>query len=112
MIAARRDGETGHQAETLRYLSKNNLNIARLAAPPESLRRGTILVPFRDPVQQAASMLRQHEWFLEIHEEDDFVREYMETIGHHEFGKGLKLIDFNGWLDGCSSNPEGLEFWA
>ena len=68
VIAARRDGEIEGQSETLRYLSKNNLNIARLAAPPKPLHRGTILVPFRDPVQQAASMLRQHERFLEIHE--------------------------------------------
>lgn len=112
MIAARRDGKVYNPAETLRYLSKNNLNIARLAAPPEPLRRGTILVPFRDPVQQAASMLRQHEWFLEIHEEDDFVREYMEAIGHHEFGKRLKPIDFDGWLDDSSSDPEDLEFWV
>jgi hypothetical protein len=112
VIAARRDGKVDNPAETLRYLSKNNLNIARLAAPPEPLRRGTILIPFRDPVQQAASMLRQHERFLEIHEEDDFVREYMEAIGHHEFGKGLKPIDFNGWLDDSSSDPEDLEFWV
>jgi hypothetical protein len=112
VIAARRDGEVEGQTETLRYLSKNNLNIARLAAPPEPLRRGTILVPFRDPLQQAASMLRQHERFSEIHEEDDFVREYMEAIGHHEFGKGLKPVDFNGWLDESSADPEGLEFWV
>ena len=112
VIAARRDGEIEGQSETLRYLSKNNLNTARLAAPPEPLRQGTILIPFRDPVQQAAAMLRQHERFLEIHEEDDFVREYMKAIGHHEFGKGLKPIDFNEWLDGCSSNPEGLKFWV
>lgn len=35
----------------------------------------------------------------------------MEAIGHHEFGKWLKPIDFNGWLDNSSSDPEGLEFW-
>ncbi len=94
-----------------RYLSKNNLNIARLAAPPPPLRDGTFLVPFRDPVQQAASMYRQHKHFLEIHKQDDFVREYMEAIGHHEFGKGLRPVDFDGWL-ATASDPGQLAFWV
>lgn len=92
------------------YISKNNLNIARLAALPAPLRRGTILVPFRDPVQHAASMLHQHQRFLQLHEEDPFAREYMEAIGHHEFGVALRPVDFGGWLDEAP-DPETLEFW-
>lgn len=93
-----------------RYVSKNNLNIARLAALPGPLRRGALLIPFRDPVQQAASMLRQHLRFLEIHEQDGFVQRYMEAIGHHEFGKGLRPVDFGGWLEDAPP-PDRLEFW-
>jgi hypothetical protein len=107
VIAVRRD----ERPEAGRYLSKNNLNIARLAAPPAPLRRGTFLIPFRDPVQQAASMYRQHERFLDIHESDDFVREYMEAIGHHEFGKGLRPVNFDGWL-ADASDPSDLAFWV
>lgn len=94
-----------------RYLSKNNLNIARLANPPAPLRQGTTVVPVREPVQQAASMLRQHERFLQIHEEDDFVREYMEAIGHHEFGKGLRPVNFDDWLEDAD-DPSTLTFWV
>lgn len=94
-----------------RYVSKNNLNIARLLSPLRPLYDGIFLIPFRDPVQQAASMLRQHLRFTRIHEEDDFVRRYMEMIGHHEFGKGLRPIDFGGWLDGAPP-PDQLEFWV
>jgi hypothetical protein len=108
VIALRTEEEGG---ENRRYLSKNNLNISRLEALPEPLRKGTLLVPFRDPVQQAASMYRQHERFLQIHEEDDFTREYMEAIGHHEFGKGLKPVNFGGWLSGETGHPEDLSFW-
>ena len=97
--------------ERRRYLSKNNLNIARLAAPPAPLRAGTMVVPFRAPVQQAASMRRQHDRFLEIHTEDDFVRTYMEAIGHHEFGKGLKPVNFGDWLADAPS-PDRLAFWV
>ena len=107
-VAAARNEEA---PDAGRYLSKNNLNIARLAAPPEPLRTGTFVIPFRDPLQQAASMQRQHERFLELHEEDDFVREYMEAIGHHEFGKGLKPVDFDGWLDDAPP-PSTLAFWV
>ena len=112
VIALRTEEEGGERTpEGRRYLSKNNLNIARLAAPPEPLGKGTILIPFRDPVQQAASMHRQHERFLQIHEKDDFVREYMEAIGHHEFGKGIKPVNFDGWLDETPNGPGSLAFW-
>jgi len=107
VIAVRQEEASGRR----RYVSKNNLNIARLAAPPPPMRDGTVLVPFREPMQQAASMLRQHERFLEIHEEDDFVREYMEAIGHHEFGKGLRPVNFGDWLSDAPS-PKDLAFWV
>ncbi|PSQ96386.1 MAG: hypothetical protein BRD55_06895 [Bacteroidetes bacterium SW_9_63_38] len=97
--------------EPRRYLSKNNLNIARLGAPPAPLQQGTVLIPFRDPVQQAASMSRQHERFLKIHDDDDFVQEYMEAIGHHEFGKGLRPVNFDNWLDDAPP-PSEFSFWV
>lgn len=93
-----------------RYLSKNNLNIARLGALPPPLQGGVILVPFREPLQHAASMLRQHTRFLKIHAEDPFVRRYMEAIGHHEFGMGLRPVDFGGWV-ARAPQPTELAFW-
>lgn len=35
----------------------------------------------------------------------------MEAIGHHEFGKGLKPVDFDGWL-GDAPSPNELSFWV
>ncbi|MFB6248525.1 MAG: hypothetical protein ABEL97_08150 [Salinibacter sp.] len=107
MLALHRDEDDGPR----RYLSKNNLNIARLAAPPSGLQQGTFLIPFRAPVQQAASMRRQHERFQRLHEEDDFVREYMAAIGHHEFGRSLKPVNFGGWLEASPGDPDTLAFW-
>lgn len=69
------------------------------------------MIRFRERVHQAASMLRQHRRFLEIHERDDFVREYMEAIGRHEFGKGLKPVDFGGWM-GEARFPDELALWV
>jgi len=111
MIAVRREGASEEETgPDLRYLSKNNLNIARLAAPPPPLRRGTFLIPFRDPLQQAASMCRQHRRFSQLHDEDDFVREYMAAIGHHEFGRSLRPVNFDDWL-AEAPDPDGLPFW-
>lgn len=94
-----------------RYLSKNNLNISRLAGLPKPLRSGTFLIPFRSPAQHAASMLHQHRRFTRLQREDPFMREYMEAIGHHEFGEGLKPVNFGGWLDDAPGSPDGIEFW-
>lgn len=45
-----------------------------------------ILIPFRDPLQQAISLLNQHERFSLIQAESRFSRAYMHWLGHYEFG--------------------------
>lgn len=106
VIVARQQKTSGQG----RYLSKNNLNIARLGSTPEPLELGIFLIPFRNPVQQAASMLQQHRRLSSIQEEDQFVKDYMEAIGHYEFGKTLRPINFNGWVKE-NYNPSKLSFW-
>jgi hypothetical protein len=95
-----------------RYVSKNNCSIART----EYLRRcwpdAVIVVPVRGPVQHAASLLRQHRRFLEIHARDGFSREYMRGIGHFDFGANLRPIDFDGWLSRARhTDPRTIGFW-
>ncbi|HEX6141563.1 MAG TPA: sulfotransferase, partial [Geminicoccaceae bacterium] len=94
-----------------RYVSKNNANVARIELLREIFEDGSVIVPFRDPVQQAASLLRQHRRFTRIHGEDPFARRYMEGIGHFEFGHALRPIDFGGWLDGAPADRMRLDFW-
>ena len=107
-IVALRSGDIGTD---LRYLSKNNLNIARTGSPAFPLLEGRLVVPFREPLQQAASMCQQHSRFLKIQRHDGFVRSCMDAIGHHEFGTGLRPVDFGGWLsDG--GDPLRLGFWV
>jgi hypothetical protein len=103
--------------EPWRYISKNNLNIARLTVVRLLFPDAIIVVPFRDPVQHAVSMLRQHQNFLALHGKDAFPRKYMADIGHYDFGANLKPIDFDhwlpeGWLPGDPGLSAGrLEFW-
>jgi hypothetical protein len=96
----------------MRYVSKNNLNIARLAALPEVFDDGLLVIPFRDPVQHAASLLAQHQRFLALHRADRFSRIYMAGIGHHDFGANFLPVDFDGWLaQEPPGPPTGLAFW-
>jgi Sulfotransferase family len=69
-----------------RYLSKNNNNILRLGALRAAFPNSVILIPFRDPVQQANSLLNQHRKFSQLQGDDVFVRSYMKWLAHHEFG--------------------------
>jgi len=76
--------ETPHR----RYLSKNNNNILRLDAIQQAFSKALILIPFREPLQHAYSLLRQHRHFSSIQAESKFVLSYMTWLGHHEFGLG------------------------
>ena len=48
-----------------RYLSKNNQNIRRVKYLSSIFPNSKILIPFRDPLQQATSLLLQHNRFIE-----------------------------------------------
>ena len=96
-----------------RYVSKNNANIARLAWLERHFPDATILIPYRDPLSQIVSVMRQHERFLKVQAAEPFVLRYMDSIGHFEFGKGLRPIDFAGWLAGASDlDASSPDFWA
>jgi hypothetical protein len=69
-----------------RYLSKNNNNILRLKGITDTFPNATVLVPFREPLQQAFSLLKQHQNFVIQHREDKFSEKYMSWLVHHEFG--------------------------
>ena len=111
IIALRRRGD-GDGSERTRYVAKNNLLIARLPAVWQALPDAIALVPFRDPLQHAASLLRQHERFTAMHKEDPFIRRYMAGIGHFDFGANLKPVDFDGWWSQRTDrDPTTLGFW-
>ena len=92
-----------------RYVSKNNLNIARLPLLRKLFADAHLLVPFREPLQHANSLLRQHLNFSKMHDEDDFSRRYMEAIGHFDFGANLRPIAFSPTPNAYM--PNTLDFW-
>lgn len=99
-------------AATTRYASKNNLNIVRIGLLASAFPDADIVVPFREPVQHAASLLRQHENFIAVHARDAFTAAYMKGLGHYDFGANLKPVDFDGWYAATPHrDAHTLDFW-
>lgn len=87
-----------------RYLSKNNQNIRRLELISNIFPGSKILIPFRNPIQHAYSLLSQHGRFIKESKQDKFISNYMKWIGHTEFGPNYipihnKDLNFDNYLD-------------
>ena len=76
-----------HRYDRQRYLSKNNANMLRLGGIVAAFPDAVLVHPFRDPLQQAASLLRQHRAAIEAGRSDPFRSAYMRWLGHYEFGR-------------------------
>lgn len=92
------------------YLAKNNNLILRL----QSLRQyNTIfraIFLFRDPMDHARSLMNQHERFTHFQSKDPFILQYMNWLGHHEFGLGHKPFQFEG-QEIPRPDPNTLDYW-
>ena len=92
-----------------KYLSKNNLNYKRIDIIQSIFPNSIFLIPIREPLQHANSLLNQHLHFSQLQKKDDFIRRYMNYLGHHEFGLNHKpwnkpihfndLNNINYWLE-------------
>ena len=78
-----------------RYLSKNNQNIKRVQMINSIFSNSKILIPFREPIQHAYSLLTQHKKFIEDAKNDKFISKYMKWIGHTEFGPNYIPIHYH-----------------
>jgi len=93
-----------------RYLSKNNNNILRFSSIFRALPNAMVLVPFRDPVQHANSLLTQHVLFNKKQSEDNFTRRYMSWLGHYEFGLSHKPFKVGESRD-TYFDTATIEYW-
>jgi len=92
------------------YLSKNNNNILRLESIIKAFPNCLILIPFRDPIQQAHSLLTQHKNFKKIQYENKFVKNYMKYLAHYEFGCIHRPFEF-AQNKKISINNNSIEYW-
>jgi hypothetical protein len=94
-----------------RYLSKNNNNVLRLPAIRRAFPRAHLLIPFREPVAHARSLMAQHRQFSALHATDRFARSYMTWLGHHEFGADHRPMALDPSPAGAPSDPDTLDYW-
>ena len=62
------------------------ISILRISSINRAFSNAKVFVPFREPLQHAASLLNQHKRFCVQQSEDRFARKYMGWLGHFEFG--------------------------
>lgn len=110
IIAARRSHRPIGKLQPTRYCSKNNANIARLSYLLRVFPDCQLVVPVRRPERHAASLLNQHKNFIQLHDEDEFTSRYMRDIGHFDFGRDHKYIEFAGFDPELYSSLTG-DYW-
>ncbi|MCA0931074.1 hypothetical protein LCM02_01345 [Lutimonas saemankumensis] len=96
------------------YLAKNNNHLLRA----ESLRlldlkngnQTITIIPFRNPLEQSASLLKQHKFLSRMQSDDDFVLDYMNFLVHHEFGLNAKPFKFDHNLE-IQYSQNKIEYW-
>jgi hypothetical protein len=95
-----------------RYLSKNNNNILRLNTIQRAFPEALIIIPFRNPVQHAISLFEQHTRFCDIHKRESFSRDYMNWLGHYEFGTNHKPFFFRekNFMEN-DYKPDNINYW-
>src|SRR4030095_2739807 len=101
---------SAHDPRIDRYLSKNNNNILRLATIHRAFPNALLLIPFREPLQHAHSLLRQHLRCSELQAKREFVHSYMTWLGHHEFGLDHRPFQFEGAVP-AHYPANTLDYW-
>ena len=90
-----------------KYLSKNNLNYKRINLINSILPNSIFLIPIREPLQHANSLLNQLLHFSQLQKEDDFIRRYMNYLEHNEFG-----LNHKPWNDPINYQDCGkIDYW-
>ena len=94
-----------------RYLSKNNNNLLRLPSIRRAFPNAHLIVPFRDPLHQASSLLTQHRRFSQQQRDDPFTRRYMTWLVHHEFGLDHRPFGFPGSRSPAGADHDDPAYW-
>lgn len=98
--------------DTTTYFAKNNNFLLRYESIRQRNKRFNVLLIFRNPLDHAKSLLRQHRNFVDQQKDDDFTLSYMNWLGHHEFGlnhKHFDLYENNNYSENAAKNE--LSFW-
>lgn len=92
------------------YLAKNNNAVLRLESLTTHNPDLAVFLLVRDPLQHAYSLMQQHKKFSAQQKEDPFIKDYMDWLGHHEFGQGQRPFVLNG-VGTQDGDPNDINYW-
>lgn len=92
------------------YLSKNNNNIIRLKSVSNYFSKCLFIVLYRNPTDHILSLKKQHSNFLNIQHTVPFSLNFMNMVGHHEFGEGIKIFQLSK-KNLKFSEAKNFKFW-
>ena len=88
-------------------MSKNNLNYKRINLINSIFPNSIFLIPIREPLQHANSLIKQHIHFSKLKKNDNFIKLYMNYLGHNEFG-----LCHKPWNDSINfHNFNKIDYW-
>ena len=93
------------------YLAKNNNFILRYKSVRKFNDEFLMVILYRDPLTHAASLLEKHLDYQTLQREDPFVLEYMNWLGHHEFGLNQKPFVFGNPEENIDDEKESMDYW-
>jgi hypothetical protein len=93
------------------YLAKNNNFLVRYNSIRSYNNEFLLYILYRDPLTHAASLMEKHLDYVKLQSDDDFVLEYMDWLGHHEFGLHQKQFLFNDSKELLEGDRNKLDYW-
>lgn len=93
------------------YLAKNNNFILRYHSMREYNEDFLMVILYRDPLTHATSLMEKHRYYSDLQKNDPFVLEYMNWLGHHEFGLNQKPFVFGDPADLLKTDKNSIDFW-
>lgn len=93
------------------YLAKNNNLLIRYNSLRKLNSDFIAVFLYRDPLSHASSLLEKHKEYSKLQKEDSFVLEYMDWLGHHEFGLNQKPFNFKQKEIRIKSDKNTLDYW-
>jgi len=93
------------------YLAKNNNFLLRYKSVREFNDDFIMVILYRNPLTHATSLLEKHRDYKKLQEKDPFVLEYMNWLGHHEFGLNQKSFLFSDSEENKNDDKEIMDFW-
>ena len=94
-----------------RLVVKNNNNHIRLFQLCDYFYDSDFVVIYRDPIAHSFSLLKTHNRFCKLQDKDKYVLDYMNLIGHREFGKGMRKFKYKESTAENHYSSTSLNYW-